>query len=274
MLGMGLGRMGRNGGVRPGAVVRALFANGEQGAWYDPSDFSTMFQDSAGTTPVTATGQPVGRILDKSGRGNHATQPTAAARPVYQIDGSGRPHLLFDGVDDFMLTGSVNFTATDKISFWMGLYVAATSSRILELSLDAGSAANPGAFVFRHPTSTVYDIYLRGSALGALETGAAYAVPVTNVVSANLDLAQATNATEITPRINAAIPASLATPGGAAASAGTGNFGNYPLYLSALNGAGGRFNGRLYQTIVRGARSTTQQISDVETFVNAKTGAY
>jgi len=43
-----------------------LFASGEQGVWYDPSDLSTMFQDSAGTTPVTADGQPVGLILDKS----------------------------------------------------------------------------------------------------------------------------------------------------------------------------------------------------------------
>lgn len=49
-----------------------LFTTGVNGAWYDPSDFSTMFQDAAGTTPVTAVGQPVGRILDKSGRGNHA----------------------------------------------------------------------------------------------------------------------------------------------------------------------------------------------------------
>jgi hypothetical protein len=43
-----------------------LFADGEPGVWYDPSDFSTMFQDSAGTTPVTAVEQPVGLILDKS----------------------------------------------------------------------------------------------------------------------------------------------------------------------------------------------------------------
>lgn len=43
-----------------------LFAASEVGVWYDPSDFSTMFQDSAGTTPVTAVGQPVGLILDKS----------------------------------------------------------------------------------------------------------------------------------------------------------------------------------------------------------------
>lgn len=44
----------------------ALFAAGEVGAWYDPSDLSTMFQDSAGTTPVTTVGQPVGLRLDKS----------------------------------------------------------------------------------------------------------------------------------------------------------------------------------------------------------------
>jgi hypothetical protein len=43
-----------------------LFTAGEQGAWYDPSDTATLFQDSAGVTPVTAVEQPVGLILDKS----------------------------------------------------------------------------------------------------------------------------------------------------------------------------------------------------------------
>lgn len=43
----------------------SLFSAGEQGGWYDPSDFSTMYQDSAGTTPVTAVEQPVGFIGDK-----------------------------------------------------------------------------------------------------------------------------------------------------------------------------------------------------------------
>lgn len=66
-------------------IVSPLFAASEQGVWYDPSDLTTLFQDSAGTTPVTAAGQPVGRILDKSGRNNHATQSTAAARPTYGL---------------------------------------------------------------------------------------------------------------------------------------------------------------------------------------------
>lgn len=44
----------------------SLFSAGEQGAWYDPSDLTTMFQESTGVTPVTAVEQPVGLILDKS----------------------------------------------------------------------------------------------------------------------------------------------------------------------------------------------------------------
>lgn len=43
-----------------------LFASGEAGVWFDPSDFSTLFQDVAGTIPVTATGQAVALIRDKS----------------------------------------------------------------------------------------------------------------------------------------------------------------------------------------------------------------
>lgn len=57
-----------------------LFGSGQQGAWYDPSDLSTLFQDAAGTTPVTAMEQPVGRVLDLSGNGNHASQATTTKR--------------------------------------------------------------------------------------------------------------------------------------------------------------------------------------------------
>jgi len=49
-------------------VPLSLFANGEQGAWYDPSDLTTLYQDAAGTTPVTADGDPVGLMLDKKNR--------------------------------------------------------------------------------------------------------------------------------------------------------------------------------------------------------------
>jgi hypothetical protein len=60
--GASMGVYGRLSGFLPSA----LFASGEEGAWYDPSDLSTLFQDSEGTTPVTTAGQPVGLMLDKS----------------------------------------------------------------------------------------------------------------------------------------------------------------------------------------------------------------
>lgn len=47
-------------------LIKSLFANGEQGFFYDPNDLSTMYQDAAGTVPVTGAGQPVGLVLDKS----------------------------------------------------------------------------------------------------------------------------------------------------------------------------------------------------------------
>jgi hypothetical protein len=43
-----------------------LFTGTDTGWVYDLSDMSTLFQDAAGTTPVTAVGQPVGLELDKS----------------------------------------------------------------------------------------------------------------------------------------------------------------------------------------------------------------
>ena len=67
---------------RPLASVVAGIVRANNGAWFDPSDLSTLYQDAAGTTPVTAVEQPVGKILDKSGNGNHATQPITASRPT------------------------------------------------------------------------------------------------------------------------------------------------------------------------------------------------
>jgi hypothetical protein len=74
-----------------------VFRTGAQGVWYDPSDFSTLFQDAAGTTPVTAVEQPVGRMLDKSGRGNHATQSTLTSRPILGVQPSTGVRNILNG---------------------------------------------------------------------------------------------------------------------------------------------------------------------------------
>lgn len=63
-------------------LAQELFGAYEPGAMYDPEITGTLFQDSSGTTPVTALEQPVGLMLDLSGRGNHAAQATTTKRPV------------------------------------------------------------------------------------------------------------------------------------------------------------------------------------------------
>jgi len=63
-LGMNLQRLAVKGGLQ--FTPASLFNNGEAGVWYDPSSINTLYQDYQGETPVTAVGQPVGLMLDKS----------------------------------------------------------------------------------------------------------------------------------------------------------------------------------------------------------------
>lgn len=84
-IGLGIGAPFRLKWVPPltEQIRSLLFGSGEQGAWYDPADLSTLFQDTAGTVPVTAVEQAVALMLDKSGRGNHASQATSTKRFRY-----------------------------------------------------------------------------------------------------------------------------------------------------------------------------------------------
>jgi hypothetical protein len=162
----GGGLWGAFGGFSPAT----LFAMGEQGYWLDPSDFSTMFQDSAGTTPVTAAGQSVGRILDKSGRGNHFIQSSLASRPLLQQD-------IIRGLDltpTYWVspTGNDANAGTSEGAAWKSLskaasvvYGASSASPIVvrvkagtyNTSLDyfdvttAASVSNPGLIMVHEP---------------------------------------------------------------------------------------------------------------------------
>ena len=381
----------------------SLFRNAEQGVWYDPSDFSTLFQDSAGTTPVTAVGQPVGLILDKSkglvlgaelvtnggfdtnitgwsqttgaiqwdngtllagtgatgratqtltlvsGRtylisvsktagaladaiirfgtdatgatgsvlaitnlgigtytyrvpataatmyisvgsltssnfdnisvkelpGNHATQATAASRPILKQDANGKYYLLFDGVDDSLSTASIDFTSTDKMTVFAGvrkLSDAATGS-IVETFNPLATIGN--TFSITGPQTAAANF-----AVGMIESGAVYGVglattfasPVTKIVTGIFDRSATGNAGKVKARINSIVQTLDFT--GSAGTLTTGNFTARPLYVGRRGGAERAFNGHLYSLIVRGAQSSDSQIVSAESYVNSKTGAY
>lgn len=71
-----------------------LFINEEKGFWVDPSDTSTLFQNSDGTIPAV-DGDPFGLVLDKSGNNYNLTQTVSASRPKLLNGG-----IVFDKVDD------------------------------------------------------------------------------------------------------------------------------------------------------------------------------
>lgn len=104
----------------PAFTPADLFANGEAGAWYDPSDLSTLWQDDAGTVAVTVDGDPVRRMDDQSGNAHHAIAPSDGARPLYRTDGT-RHWLDFDGVDDYLDTGAAFFAGTTARAAILGV---------------------------------------------------------------------------------------------------------------------------------------------------------
>lgn len=86
--------------------------------WLDASDASTLFQDSAGTTPATADSDVVGMWADKSGNGRHVTQTTTANKPLLKLaQQNGLNVVLFDGSNDTLtrsIIGSDIFSANQN----------------------------------------------------------------------------------------------------------------------------------------------------------------
>ena len=125
--------------VNPDDAILALFAGGKQGAWYDPSDKSTLFQDVAGTVPVTKDGDPVALMRDKSGNGNHATQTVSTARPIYKTDGILH-WLKPDGVDASLFT---DYIVKPPMSLYVGIYTPNTGDTSTRAIVSSGAIGGP-----------------------------------------------------------------------------------------------------------------------------------
>jgi hypothetical protein len=237
-----------------------LFADGEVGGWYDPSDLSTLFQDSAGTTPVTAVGQPVGLMLDKSGNGNSLTQTTDARRPTLQEDSNGKLHLLLDGTDDFLLRLAFDFTATDELTAIIGL--SRLRNGLDEMILSTRSTTSVFN-AFRLWALQGYQWEAAGTS-AATATTAPVVVPTTNVVTGLGKIA--TDTAQV--RVNGGLVAE------SAADQGTGNYGDKGFLLGARTTTGptNPLNARIYGLILRGKLTSGAQLAGAEAYMAAQSG--
>lgn len=251
-------------GALDGVFPNDLFRAGEQGVWYDPADMSTLFQDSAGTIPVTATGQPVGRMMDKSGNGFHATQSTAANRPTFR-DVGGLRFLEFDGVNDSLSTSAINFTTTNAVSLFAGARKLSDATTGIIAELGATTMTTVGTFGFRAPRlsaeANIGWVINGGSEVLTTTAGQVFPAPFTFVAAAS-----ATIGTSQIMRINGAQQNSGTVNGGA------GNFGNFQLFIGRRNSATLPFSGNLYGLAIRGTLTSAATTNAIEDWMALRTG--
>lgn len=250
-----------------------LFASAEKGFWWDPSDLSTLFQDDEGTIPVTAAGQPVGRMNDKSGNGRPALQSNAAARPIYQTNGT--LHWLEFGTDKWMVTFNIA-PGTDKAQVFAGFEKTDNVAGVLlehgtSTGLNGTFAVLPGGSTGDASRRTITTELNGSQRTIASPNAGSYSGPTTNVIAYSYDIAEAARADEFSLRINGADAATVDYAD--FADAGTGDFQTRQAYLGARNGSSLFFNGKLYSAICRfGSNLDLATIQDVEGYVAVKTG--
>lgn len=250
----------------------SLFSAGQTGAWYDPSNIGSMFQDIAGTIPAVV-GQPVGKMLDLSGNGHHLVQATANKCPTLQL-ASGLYYLQFDGSNDDLATAAaVDFSASSSIGVALAFTPTSTSDGLLmEFGPNTNSIAKTFNFVGINDSAAGHvSAGVNGSAIGALQTtSSSLGNGVTSLASAQgLDVTKAGTPTSAIPlRLNGAPVAVTALANG---TNGT-TYSTQTLYIGARAGTSVFASVKIYGLLVRGTPFTLAQLAPLETWMGGKAG--
>ena len=177
-----------------------------------------------------------------------------------------KPYLRFNGVSQWLQTNSIDFSYGDKMFVCAGVRKLSDGAIGALLETSANSNTNAGAIWLLapgSPGSNQYSFRSKGTSASDVNvTG--YAAPITNVLSGIGNI----GGDQAILRINGAQAATSIS------DQGTGNYGNYPLYIGARAGSSLWFNGRLYGLTVAGKQASASEISGNEYFLNSKTNAY
>lgn len=273
-LGISLTSMRRAGGGDPFASLMSTLLAGSAQLIAHPLEYGSMFQDRAGTTPVTEAGQLVGHCLDAGGGGYHATAISDAARGVFrEVDGIR--YIEYNGVNTAYATPALPAPGVDKAQVFAGVRKLSDATAILlELSSLTNLLANVGSFYVTAPedASIEYASLSRGSA----GLAASQRANITGVGDAP-DSAIITATHDISGDLSTIRRNGVAGTNGTGEK-GAGNYnpeGTYPLYYGARAGTSFFFNGRSYATlgpIVRFSttNATAEQVAAAEAYYTAR----
>ena len=176
-----------------------------------------------------------------------------------------------DWIDDFLITNSIDFSGTDKMTVFAGARLLSSTGLQILLETSTSYAANNWAFelslnevyagayalAYKSPWTTQYMIPLSAT------------IPRSSVFSGQMDGTIHPNVGGIKMRENGAV-ITWATSSVHTAT----TFGDYPLYIGRRGGASAPFSGIIYQMIIRWSISTDKQITETEKIINSKTKAY
>lgn len=163
------------------ASAMALFGAGDQGLMLDFSDQSQLYQDSAGSTAVTGYGQPIGKVLDKSGKAHPAIQATAGNRPITR----GTPRTVGANI-----AANGDFASDTIWSKGVGWTIAGTAQKTAGVASDLSQTltldAQSSYLVFFNATRTA------GTVTPSFSGGATVAGSAVSVTGSHYELLTAT----------------------------------------------------------------------------------
>ena len=138
---------GKNFGVHEAVWLPTDIAGLKQLIVY--SDITTLYTDSAKTTPVTSDGDVIGAAEDKSGNGNDVLQATTAKKPLYKTGiQNGLSAGLFDDSDDYMQSAAWSELSQPNTIFVVGK--ATTPANTAQVIYDGISSTKRNQTWFRY----------------------------------------------------------------------------------------------------------------------------
>jgi hypothetical protein len=238
------------------------------------TNYPVIFASQAlGAQPLTVY---IRNIQIEVGAAATAYQRTTTIHDVTQEGLRDCWYLSFDGVDDRLET-SVIAPNTDKALLLCAQSKGRdTSGAILAEFGPAGVASSTGSFSLAAPNVIApganYRFDLRGDGpIGG--TGwslSPFAAPSRNILEAAFDIGGAGRSEEVQPLVDSN-PATMTAVG--SASAGSGSFGNHPLYLGRRSTGTHPFSCGLFGLVLRfGPAPDPTQIARLRHFLSSKAG--
>lgn len=194
----------------------------------DAYDISTWTQDNAGATPVTASGQTVGRIVSGTSHATVFTQATTLNRPTYTVAGSER-YLLFDGTGD-SLSCSAFAWGSPLVTIVAAVRIRSNASQGIIIEQSTSTTSVDNSFAIIAPASSGGNLTFasrsRGTTLVPNTITHSSAAPLKTVATmiGRCVTGDFLSRMELATGLNAQLTSSQGT---------AGNYGNHQIFIGA-----------------------------------------